>query len=111
MRYTLLLTVILVACQPAANRQTPGIAMPEGVVIDLSHPFDADTVYWPTAAGFELTVDFAGMTDKGYYYSANSFCGAEHGGTHIDAAGSSCRPTESRTRAAPAAWRPAAGPA
>jgi kynurenine formamidase len=25
------------------------------------------------------------MTEKGYYYSAYSFCTAEHGGTHIDA--------------------------
>jgi kynurenine formamidase len=85
MRYTLLLAVVLVACQPAIEPQPPEIAMPDGRLIDLSHPFDADTVYWPTASGFELTVDFAGMTDKGYYYSANSFCGAEHGGTHIDA--------------------------
>jgi kynurenine formamidase len=41
--------------------------------------------YWPTAEGFELTVDFEGFTDKGYYYTANTFCTAEHGGTHIDA--------------------------
>jgi kynurenine formamidase len=30
-------------------------------------------------------VDFAGTTDKGYYYTANTFRTAEHGGTHIDA--------------------------
>ena len=85
MRCTLLLTLFLVSCQPTADRQTPGIALPEGKIIDLSHPYDGDTVYWPTAEGFELTEDFKGFTDNGYYYTANSFCSAEHGGTHIDA--------------------------
>ena len=28
--------------------------------VDLTHSFDADTVYWPTASGFELTVDSKG---------------------------------------------------
>lgn len=54
-------------------------------LLDLTHPFDATTLYWPTAKGFVLDKGFAGMTDKGYYYSANSFKAAEHGGTHIDA--------------------------
>jgi kynurenine formamidase len=54
-------------------------------VVDLSHPFDATTVYWPTAEGFKLNTDFQGMTDKGYFYSAYKFSAAEHGGTHLDA--------------------------
>jgi kynurenine formamidase len=54
-------------------------------MIDLTHPFGQETVYWPTGDTFHLKVEAAGMTDKGYYYSANSFCAAEHGGTHIDA--------------------------
>src|SRR3989304_6366212 len=28
---------------------------------------------------------FDGMTEKGYYYSANKFFSPEHGGTHMDA--------------------------
>lgn len=56
-----------------------------GQVIDLSHAFDKDTVYWPTASGFELEVDFHGVTEAGFYYEANSFRSAEHGGTHLDA--------------------------
>jgi kynurenine formamidase len=55
-----------------------------GEIVDLTYPFSKDTVYWPTGDGFSLSVDSKGVTDKGYYYSANSFCGAEHGGTHID---------------------------
>ncbi len=56
-----------------------------GTIIDLTHAFDAETLYWPTAAGFELEVEFNGFTDKGYFYKAGSFRAAEHGGTHIDA--------------------------
>jgi kynurenine formamidase len=32
-----------------------------------------------------LDVVARGVTDKGYYYAANNFATAEHGGTHIDA--------------------------
>ena len=56
-----------------------------GQVVDLSHPFDDRTVYWPTEAGFRLERGPAGVTERGYYYSANRFTAAEHGGTHIDA--------------------------
>lgn len=54
-------------------------------IIDLTHTFDRDTVYWPTEAGFKLIREKAGITEKGYYYAANRFVAAEHGGTHIDA--------------------------
>lgn len=58
---------------------------PRGKIIDLTYAFDAETIFWPTAAGFEITTDFEGITDAGYYYSAYSFSTAEHGGTHLDA--------------------------
>ena len=54
-------------------------------IVDLTYAFDETTIYWPTADGFKLEVVYKGQTDKGYYYSANSFCCAEHGGTHLDA--------------------------
>ena len=59
--------------------------IPAGALVDLSHDFAGDTIYWPTAEPFKLDTVSAGMTDKGYYYSAYQFCAAEHGGTHIDA--------------------------
>jgi kynurenine formamidase len=62
----------------------PGSA-PEESVIDLSYPFDADTVYWPTAEPFHLEAVFHGTTEAGFHYEANSFSAAEHGGTHLDA--------------------------
>ncbi len=57
----------------------------KSVLIDLSHDFSDETIYWVTAQEFELDTVFNGETDKGYYYSANNISTAEHGGTHIDA--------------------------
>ena len=54
-------------------------------IIDLTHPFDAKTIYWPTEEGFKLVPEAAGITERGYFYAANRFLCAEHGGTHIDA--------------------------
>jgi len=55
-------------------------------VVDLTHPFDEKTIYWPTAPSvFELKRLHFGPTEAGYFYSANSFCTPEHGGTHLDA--------------------------
>ncbi len=56
-----------------------------GKIIDLTHSFGEDTIFWPTAEGFKLEVAFEGQTEQGYFYVANTFCTAEHGGTHIDA--------------------------
>jgi kynurenine formamidase len=54
-------------------------------VIDLTHTFDETTIYWPTEEGFKLLHGPAGITERGYFYAANRFMCAEHGGTHIDA--------------------------
>lgn len=53
--------------------------------IDMSYAYDEATIFWPTAQPFELETVAAGVTDAGYYYAANNFCTAEHGGTHLDA--------------------------
>lgn len=58
---------------------------PSGSIIDLTHDFSEETVYWVTSKEFELEEVAKGMTDKGYYYSAFNFGAAEHGGTHLDA--------------------------
>ncbi|MFM7185232.1 MAG: cyclase family protein [Planctomycetota bacterium] len=56
-----------------------------GTWIDLTHAFDAATIYWPTEQGFQFEPGANGPTAKGYYYAANRFATAEHGGTHLDA--------------------------
>lgn len=53
--------------------------------MDLTHAFDENTIYWPTAPTFTKHVDFKGETEKGYWYEANTITTAEHGGTHLDA--------------------------
>jgi kynurenine formamidase len=68
--------------EPAAGAADP-LA---GRVVDLTHAFGADTLYWPTdTEGFVLETVFAGTTGAGYYYAAHRFRAAEHGGTHLDA--------------------------
>jgi len=55
-------------------------------VVDLSHPFDEKTIYWPTSPSrFELKRLSFGETPGGWFYAANSLCTPEHGGTHLDA--------------------------
>jgi kynurenine formamidase len=56
-----------------------------GTLVDLSHAYDEQTVFWPTAEGFKLEKVADGVTPQGYYYAANNFSTAEHGGTHLDA--------------------------
>jgi kynurenine formamidase len=55
-------------------------------LVDLSHPYDEHTLYWPTSpSAFAVTTLADGMTPGGYYYSSFSLCTPEHGGTHLDA--------------------------
>lgn len=56
-----------------------------GTAVDLSHDYSDQTIFWPTAEGFKLDKVADGMTPQGYYYAANTFATAEHGGTHLDA--------------------------
>ncbi|MGD9561998.1 MAG: cyclase family protein [Pyrinomonadaceae bacterium] len=80
MIFVLILTALLLsACAPKSG------SMFDGQWIDLSHDFSDDTIYWVTAEPFKRTTVAEGPTDKGFYYSAYNFSGAEHGGTHIDA--------------------------
>ncbi len=70
----------LVACAP------PGPAgIPTGSLVDLTHPFDAAAIYWPTVEGFVLETEFEGVTERGYYTESHRFRASEHGGTHVDA--------------------------
>jgi kynurenine formamidase len=72
----------VLACspRPAADR------LATGRWVDLSWEFSSETIYWPTAKPFSLEVISAEVTPGGgYYYAANNFSAAEHGGTHLDA--------------------------
>jgi kynurenine formamidase len=67
-------------CFPQSGRE-----FPQGRIVDLTYAFDEQTIFWPTEKGFVLENESRGLTDKGYFYTANRFSSAEHGGTHIDA--------------------------
>lgn len=71
----------LLACRTAP----PPDLLGTGTWIDLTHDFSAEAIYWPTAKPFSLEVVSAQRTPAGYYYAANNFSAAEHGGTHLDA--------------------------
>ena len=89
--------VFTAACAPGPGRQadppaTDGdpltallAATGADRMIDLSYPFDARTVYWPTASRFQLTVEAEGVAEGGWWYALNSIRASEHGGTHMDA--------------------------
>jgi kynurenine formamidase len=55
-------------------------------LVDLTHPFNVDTVYWPTTpSGFGYAPLTNGRTEGGWFYTAGAFQAPEHGGTHMDA--------------------------
>lgn len=66
------------------NAQTIDLAKSD--IIDLTHPYNAKTIFWPTSPiKFEHTELAYGDTPGGYFYSSYSFAMPEHGGTHLDA--------------------------
>jgi kynurenine formamidase len=67
------------------REETTAARFASGTWLDLTHPFDAATIYWPTEKGFQFEPGNNGPNPKGYYYAANRFATAEHGGTHLDA--------------------------
>ncbi len=80
---SLVLATVVSAQNPLAKSTTESKGSKR--IIDLTHSFDGRTIYWPTEDGFNLVRGSAGVTEKGYYYAANRFNAAEHGGTHVDA--------------------------
>ena len=53
-------------------------------VIDLTYPFDENTIYWPTAKSFDWQKESWGISPGGYWYASARYAASEHGGTHID---------------------------
>ena len=85
MRHAVAAPILGAIVMTACSGSSPGVSLANGEIVDLSHTYDSQTIYWPTAEGFQLRRDADGVTPAGYYYAANSFFTSEHGGTHIDA--------------------------
>lgn len=57
----------------------------KGKLLDMTYPYDENTIYWPTAKPFELTKVSWGISDGGWWYASYEYSASEHGGTHVDA--------------------------
>jgi kynurenine formamidase len=79
---TLSLLFLVAGCSKSPSPASP---FPQGTIVDLSHSYGEDTIFWPTAEPFKMTVVNDGVTAAGFYYAANNFSTSEHGGTHLDA--------------------------
>jgi kynurenine formamidase len=51
--------------------------------VDLTYPFDDQTIYWPLDKAFQWEKTKWGPTPTGWYASA-TYGASEHGGTHLD---------------------------
>ena len=60
-------------------------ASEESPWIELSYPFNNETIYWPTVESFKHTKVFEDFTAAGFYYASYDISASEHGGTHLDA--------------------------
>ncbi len=77
-----LVPAVLIGCRPAPGGFDPGSVR----LVDLTHAFSPETLYWPTSpSGFELKELAYGPTPGGWFYSSYAFASPEHGGTHLDA--------------------------
>ena len=60
-------------------------AIHDSQIVDLTYPFNDETIYWPTAHRFTLTRVAWGLDEGGRWYASNDYAASEHGGTHLDA--------------------------
>lgn len=80
-----LAALVAASCSSPAPSVRPAAPSLQGELVDLSHPYDAQTIVWPTSDRFRLEKTFDGITPAGFYYASNNLFTAEHGGTHLDA--------------------------
>lgn len=77
-----LLAVIYVSHTNCTPQPESGI---QGKILDMTYPYNEDSIYWPTARPFQLVKISWGISEGGYWYASNEFSASEHGGTHADA--------------------------
>ena len=77
---------LLIASACASSPPPATSPPPARCLVDLTHAYDENTVYWPTATSrFQKETLFHGQTEGGYFYTAYAISTPEHGGTHLDA--------------------------
>ena len=68
-----------------ASRAAGAIDIDPAKVVDLTYGFEPDDLLADGEALLARGSVQRGETPGGYWYEANNFCAAEHGGTHMDA--------------------------
>jgi kynurenine formamidase len=87
-RWPVLLFCMLTSCAAVPRDDAASRLLDIGrhELVDLTHPFNSQTLYWPTSPQrFELRELAHGPTEQGYFYSSYTLSAPEHGGTHLDA--------------------------
>lgn len=83
-----LIVVLLVTAACAQSRDNASATFDPSklTLVDLTHSFNAQTIYWPTSTKtFEHPQQSFGKTPGGWFYSSYELSTPEHGGTHLDA--------------------------
>ena len=57
--------LVITGCQ---QQKSPDL-LSTGRIIDLTHSFSEETIYWPTAESFKFETVFEGQTENNYFYS------------------------------------------
>lgn len=85
MRRVLVALLALTSLAACTTARRP-LDLSHAELIDLTWPYDENTLYWPTSpSSFELKQLAYGPTPGGWFYSSYAICTPEHGGTHLDA--------------------------
>jgi kynurenine formamidase len=89
---SVILLGVLALSLSACNAPTAAPAAPAALdlsayeMVDLSHAYDAETLYWPTSpTRFSVDTLAYGPSEGGWFYSSFQVSTPEHGGTHLDA--------------------------
>jgi len=85
-RYLLVLIalIIFVSCNGPGRSSSGAPVFSMEKMVDLTYPFDENTVYWPNAEAFKWEKETWGKAAGGYWYAAARYAASEHGGTHLD---------------------------
>ena len=86
MRNRLVVLLAAAACAQPQATSTAAFDPANYTLVDLTHSFNAQTIYWPTSTKtFEHAQQSYGKTPGGWFYSSYELATPEHGGTHLDA--------------------------
>jgi len=85
MRSLIAVVVVATACARTPDGAAT-VDLTRSDLVDLTHAFNAQTIYWPTSTkNFQHVQQAYGPTPGGWFYSSYELSTPEHGGTHLDA--------------------------